>query len=76
MSLNFKPSDVVYALYMGIWQQATVISIDGKVAEITLSNNKVVKENVFLELGNFKSNKFFNCHQSDDCDQYLFIRFF
>jgi hypothetical protein len=55
MSLKIKILEHVFALYMGIWQQATVISIDGKVAEISLSKNKAVKENVFLELGIFKS---------------------
>jgi hypothetical protein len=53
MSLRFKKLDEVYALYMGIWQQATVIGIDGKEAEISLGKNKAVKEHVFLELGIF-----------------------
>ncbi len=55
MSFKFKTSEEVYALYMGIWQQATVISIDGKEAEISLTKNKAVKENVFLALGKFLS---------------------
>jgi hypothetical protein len=53
MSLRFKKLEEVYALYMGIWQQATVIGIDGKEAEISLGKNKAVKENVFLDLGIF-----------------------
>jgi hypothetical protein len=53
MSLRFKNLEAVYALYMGIWQQATVINIDGKEAEISLGKTKAVKGNVFLELGIF-----------------------
>jgi hypothetical protein len=50
MFMSFKNNEMLFALYSGVWQRATLISIDGKMAEIKLEN-KAVKENVTLELG-------------------------
>jgi hypothetical protein len=51
MFKSFKNNETVYVLYSGVWQTATLISLDGKVAEINLQANKAVKENVSLDLG-------------------------
>jgi hypothetical protein len=49
--MSFKTNETLFALYSGVWQRATLISIDGKLAEIKFHENKAVKENVTLELG-------------------------
>jgi hypothetical protein len=48
---SFKNNETVFALYSGVWQTATLIALEGKLAEIKLHENRAVKENVTLELG-------------------------
>jgi hypothetical protein len=73
MFMSLKINEIVFALYSGVWQNATLISIDSKIAEIKLHENKAVKENVKLELG-IKILVYLLLFDSRTCQNYSLIK--